>query len=66
MTFPSVSAPVFVPVFPSGRSNSALIFLRWVGRGSQDPMGMTLAEIPNNVEREPVEVFYLLRLPPLN
>ena len=24
-------------------------------RGSQDPTGMTLAEIPNKVEREPVE-----------
>ena len=29
--FPSVSAPLFVSVFPLDRSNSELIFLRWVG-----------------------------------
>jgi hypothetical protein len=31
MAFPSVSALVFVPAFPIDRSNSGLIFLRWVG-----------------------------------
>jgi hypothetical protein len=31
MVFPSVSAPLFVPVFPLDRSNSALKFWRWVG-----------------------------------
>ena len=31
MAFPSVSAPLFVPVFPLDRSNSGLKFLRWVG-----------------------------------
>jgi hypothetical protein len=30
MTFPSVSAPFFVPAFPFNRRNSVLIFLRWV------------------------------------
>jgi hypothetical protein len=27
----SVSTPLFVPVFPLDRSNSGLIFLRWMG-----------------------------------
>ena len=31
MAFPSVSAPLFVPVFPLDRSNSGLKFWRWVG-----------------------------------
>ena len=31
MAFPSVSAPVFMPAFPFDRSNSGLIFLRWMG-----------------------------------
>jgi hypothetical protein len=31
MTFPSISVPLFVPVFPLDRSNSGLKFLRWVG-----------------------------------
>ena len=31
MAFPSVSAPLFVPAFSLDRSNSGLIFLRWVG-----------------------------------
>jgi len=31
MAFPSVSAPVFVPIFSFDRSSSGLIFLRWVG-----------------------------------
>jgi hypothetical protein len=31
MVFSLVSAPLFVPVFPLDRSNSGLIFLRWVG-----------------------------------
>jgi hypothetical protein len=30
MAFPSVSAPLFLPVFPFDRSNSELIFFRWV------------------------------------
>jgi hypothetical protein len=31
MAFPSVSAPHFVPVFPSDRNNSGLKIWRWVG-----------------------------------
>jgi hypothetical protein len=31
MAFPSVSVPLFVPVFFLDRSDSVLIFLRWVG-----------------------------------
>ena len=31
MAFPSVSAPLFVPIFPLDRSNSGLKFLRRVG-----------------------------------
>jgi hypothetical protein len=31
MAFPSVSALLFVPAFPSDRSNSGLSILRWVG-----------------------------------
>ena len=31
MSFPSVSAPLFVPAVPFDRLNSGLIFLRWVG-----------------------------------
>ena len=31
MAFPSVSAPLLVPVFPLDRSNFGLKFLRWVG-----------------------------------
>jgi hypothetical protein len=31
MAFPSVSAPLFVPVFVLDRSNSGLKFWRWVG-----------------------------------
>jgi hypothetical protein len=30
-------------------------------RGSQDPTGMTLAEIPNKGEREPVEIMLNLK-----
>ena len=30
MSFPFVSTPVFVPAFPLDRSNSGLIFMRWV------------------------------------
>jgi hypothetical protein len=29
--FPSVSSPLFVPVFPLSSSNSGLTYLRWVG-----------------------------------
>jgi hypothetical protein len=38
MAFPSVSASLFVPAFPLDRSNSVLIFLRWVG-GSIPQLG---------------------------
>jgi hypothetical protein len=31
MAFPSVSTPLFVPVFPLDRNNSGLKFWRWVG-----------------------------------
>jgi len=31
MAFPSVTAPLFVPVLPFDRRNSGLIFLKWVG-----------------------------------
>jgi hypothetical protein len=31
MTFPSLSAPFFVPVFPLDMSDSGLKFWRWVG-----------------------------------
>ena len=31
MAFPSVSAPLFVPIFPLDRSNSGLKFWRWMG-----------------------------------
>jgi hypothetical protein len=31
MAFPSISAPLFVPAFPFDRSDSGLLFLRWVG-----------------------------------
>jgi hypothetical protein len=39
MAFPSVSAPLFVPVFPLDGSNSGLKFWRWVGGPISQPGG---------------------------
>jgi hypothetical protein len=39
MAVPSVSAPLFVLVFPLDRRNSGLIFLRWVGDPIPQPGG---------------------------
>ena len=61
MAFPSVSAPFFVLAFPLDRSNSEECSKCGWGtegshqkvpdarkaRGSQNPTGMTLAEMPN-------------------
>jgi hypothetical protein len=41
MAFPSVSAPLFVPEFSFDRSNSKLIFLRWVGGTIPQPGAMS-------------------------
>ena len=37
MAFPSVSALLFVPVFPFDRSNTGLLYLRWMGGSIPQP-----------------------------
>jgi hypothetical protein len=42
MPFPSVSALLFVPVFPLDRSNSGLKFWKWVGGPNPSTGSLTL------------------------
>jgi hypothetical protein len=55
MVFPLVSDLLFVPAFPSDRSNSGLIFLRWVGGLIPQPGAVSTLWIWSiQVLREPV------------
>jgi hypothetical protein len=40
MAFPSVSASLFVPIFPLDSSNSRLKILRWMGEPISQPRAM--------------------------